>query len=82
MSGGVDSSVAALLLQQQGYEVHGLYMFNWEEDEQGYCTAAEDFQDAQRVCEHLGIPLHRIDFADEESLTRSPPASRRCHFAH
>ncbi|MDH3589752.1 MAG: tRNA 2-thiouridine(34) synthase MnmA, partial [Gammaproteobacteria bacterium] len=65
MSGGVDSSVAALLLQQQGYDVHGLYMFNWEEDEQGYCTAAEDFQDARRVCEHLGLPLHQVSFAAE-----------------
>jgi tRNA-specific 2-thiouridylase len=65
MSGGVDSSVAALLLQQQGYVVEGLYMFNWAEDEQGYCSAAEDFQDAARVCEQLRIPLHRADFSKE-----------------
>ncbi|MBT8136605.1 MAG: tRNA 2-thiouridine(34) synthase MnmA [Gammaproteobacteria bacterium] len=65
MSGGVDSSVAALLLKQQGYDVHGLYMFNWDEDEQGYCTAAEDFQDARRVASLLDIPLHQVNFAAE-----------------
>jgi tRNA-specific 2-thiouridylase len=65
MSGGVDSSVAALLLQQQGYDVHGLFMSNWEEDEEGYCTSAEDFQDARKVAERLGIPLHRVSFASE-----------------
>ena len=65
MSGGVDSSVAALLLKKQGYDVHGLYMVNREEDEQGYCTAAEDFQDAARICEQLEIPLHKINFATE-----------------
>ncbi len=65
MSGGVDSSVSASLLQQQGYDVHGLFMFNWDEDETAYCTAAEDYQDARRVCEHLDIPLHRMDFARE-----------------
>ena len=47
MSGGVDSSVAAWLLQQQGYDVQGLFMSNWDEDEDGYCTAAQDFQDAR-----------------------------------
>jgi len=65
MSGGVDSSVAALLLIEQGYAVEGLYMFNWAEDEQGYCTAAEDYQDAARVCDELKIPLHRSDFSTE-----------------
>jgi tRNA-specific 2-thiouridylase len=65
MSGGVDSSVAAWQLQQQGYEVQGLFMSNWDEDEDGYCTAAEDFQDARRVCETLGIPLHKVSFAGE-----------------
>ncbi len=53
MSGGVDSSVAAWLLLQQGYEVQGLFMSNWDEDEDGYCTAAQDFQDARQVCEQL-----------------------------
>src|SRR5512145_698311 len=65
MSGGVDSSVAAWLLQQQGYTVQGLFMSNWDEDEDGYCTAAEDFQDARSVCEQLGIPLHKVSFAGE-----------------
>jgi tRNA-specific 2-thiouridylase len=65
MSGGVDSSVAAWLLLQQGYEVQGLFMSNWDEDEDGYCTAAEDYQDARRVCEQLGIALHKVSFAGE-----------------
>lgn len=65
MSGGVDSSVSACLLKEQGYRVSGLFMVNWTEDEEGYCTAAEDFQDARRVCEELEIPLHRVDFSKE-----------------
>jgi tRNA-specific 2-thiouridylase len=65
MSGGVDSSVAAWLLLQQGYEVQGLFMSNWDEDEDGYCTAAEDYQDARQVCEQLQIPLHKVSFAGE-----------------
>jgi tRNA-specific 2-thiouridylase len=63
LSGGVDSAVAALLLQQQGYRVQGLFMSNWEEDEEGYCTAADDYRDARRVCEVLDIPLHKVSFA-------------------
>lgn len=65
LSGGVDSAVAALLLQDAGHEVEALFMTNWEEDETGYCTAAADFQDARRVCAELGIPLHRANFAAE-----------------
>jgi tRNA-specific 2-thiouridylase len=65
MSGGVDSSVTAWLLTQQGYEVQGLFMSNWDEDEDGYCTAAQDFQDARAVCESLGVPLHKVSFAGE-----------------
>ena len=65
MSGGVDSSVSAALLIDQGYSVEGLFMFNWAEDEQGYCTAAEDFQGAAQVCNELKIPLHRADFSKE-----------------
>ena len=64
LSGGVDSAVAALLLQQQGAEVQALHMTNWEDDD-GYCTAAEDLQDARRVCEQLNIPLHHANFAKE-----------------
>jgi len=65
MSGGVDSAVAALLLKDAGHEVQGLFMSNWEEDEDGYCTAAADFQDARSVCAEIGIPLHRVSFARE-----------------
>jgi tRNA-specific 2-thiouridylase len=63
MSGGVDSAVAALKLRDAGYSVQGLFMANWEDD--GHCTAAADFQDARRVCDILGITLHRVSFADE-----------------
>jgi len=62
MSGGVDSAVAALLLRDAGYSVQGLFMSNWEDDD-GYCTTATDFQDARRVCDTLGIALHRVSFA-------------------
>jgi tRNA-specific 2-thiouridylase len=65
MSGGVDSSVTAWLLLQQGYDVQGLFMSNWDEDEDGYCTAAADYQDARTVCAQLGIPLHKVSFAGE-----------------
>lgn len=65
LSGGVDSAVAAWRLREQGYRVSGLFMQNWTEDEQGYCTAAEDFQSARAVAEELGIPLHRVDFSAE-----------------
>jgi tRNA-specific 2-thiouridylase len=64
MSGGVDSSVAALLLLEQGYRVEGLFMKNWEEtDDVAYCTAQQDLEDAQRVCEDLEIPLHQVNFS-------------------
>ncbi|PHM75194.1 tRNA 2-thiouridine(34) synthase MnmA [Xenorhabdus kozodoii] len=66
MSGGVDSSVSAYLLQQQGYQVAGLFMKNWEEDDsEEYCSAATDLADAQAVCDKLGIELHTINFAAE-----------------
>jgi tRNA-specific 2-thiouridylase len=64
MSGGVDSAVAALLLKRAGREVHGLYMSNWEDDD-SYCTGAQDFQDARATAAELGIPLHRVSFAAE-----------------
>ncbi len=66
MSGGVDSSVSAWLLMQQGYRVQGLFMKNWEEDDgTDYCTAKEDLADAQAVCDRLGIRLHTANFAAE-----------------
>jgi tRNA-specific 2-thiouridylase len=66
MSGGVDSSVAALLLKQQGHDIEGVFMKNWEEDDTDtYCPASEDMADAQAVCDQLQIPLHRVNFAAE-----------------
>ena len=66
MSGGVDSSLSALLLLEQGYQVEGLFMKNWEEDDgTEYCTAKEDFADAQSVSDTLGIKLHGANFAAE-----------------
>ena len=56
--------MAAVLLKDAGAEVHALHMTNWE-DEDGYCTAAGDYQDARTVCAELGIPLHRVNFARE-----------------
>ena len=66
ISGGVDSSVAALLLQRSGYQVEGLFMQNWEEDDRsGPCTSDADRKDALAVCGRLGIPFHARNFAAE-----------------
>jgi tRNA-specific 2-thiouridylase len=66
LSGGVDSSLAALLLKEQGYAVEGLFMKNWEEDDtEDYCSAAADIAEAEAVCNLLSIPLHTINFAAE-----------------
>ncbi|MGM0562694.1 MAG: tRNA 2-thiouridine(34) synthase MnmA, partial [Pseudomonadota bacterium] len=67
MSGGVDSSVTALTLLDQGYEVEGLFMKNWEEEDpdSAYCPAQIDMEDAQQVCDELEIPLHRVNFSRE-----------------
>lgn len=63
MSGGVDSSVAALLLQKQGYEVIGIFMKNWDDtDENGVCTATEDYDDVIKVCNQIGIPYYAVNF--------------------
>lgn len=63
MSGGVDSSVAALLLKQQGYDVIGIFMKNWDDtDENGVCTATEDYDDVIRVCNQIGIPYYAVNF--------------------
>ena len=64
LSGGVDSAVAALLLKQQGADVQALHMTNWEDDD-GYCSAATDYQDARLICEQIGIPLHRVNFTKQ-----------------
>ncbi|MGP4713614.1 MULTISPECIES: tRNA 2-thiouridine(34) synthase MnmA [unclassified Psychrobacter] len=66
MSGGVDSSVSAVLLKQAGFKVEGLFMKNWEEDDgTEYCTAMDDLADAQAVCDKIGIKLHTANFAME-----------------
>ena len=66
MSGGVDSSVAALLLKEQGYNVIGLFMNNWEEtDACGNCTGEEDFADVRRVANKIGVPYYSVNFAKE-----------------
>lgn len=66
MSGGVDSSVAAALLLEQGYEVVGLFMHNWEEDDDSdTCTAVRDYEDVKRVCNKLGIPYYTVNFAKQ-----------------
>lgn len=64
VSGGVDSAVAALLLREQGHDLEALFMANWDEDD-AYCSQAQDFQDARAVCKELGIVLHRVSFAEE-----------------
>jgi len=66
MSGGVDSSVAALLLKQQGYEVIGLFMKNWEDDDSDeYCSSRQDLLDAVSVADTIGIPIEAVNFAAE-----------------
>ena len=63
MSGGVDSSVAALLLKQQGYDVIGIFMKNWDDtDANGVCTATEDYKDVIEVCNQIGIPYYAVNF--------------------
>lgn len=66
LSGGVDSSVAAYLLLEQGYQVEGLFMKNWQDDdEDGHCTAEQDLSDAKAVATRLGIPLHSVNFSKQ-----------------
>lgn len=66
MSGGVDSSVAALLLKEQGYNVIGIFMKNWDEkDEEGNCTSDSDYEDARRVCDQIEIPCYTVNFVKE-----------------
>ena len=66
MSGGVDSSVSALLLKEQGYDVIGVFMKNWDDtDETGFCTATEDYEDVIAVCEQIGIPYYSVNFEKE-----------------
>lgn len=66
MSGGVDSSVTALLLKQQGFNVIGLFMKNWEEkDAQGVCTSSREYEDVVRVCDQIDIPYYSVNFVKE-----------------
>ena len=66
MSGGVDSAVAAYVLRQQGYDVVGIFMKNWEEeDESGVCTATADYEDVRSCCDNIGIPYYTVNFAKE-----------------
>ncbi len=66
MSGGVDSAVSALLLKRQGYEVIGVFMKNWaEDDDTGLCTAVQDFDDVRKVCDKLDIPYYSVNFVRE-----------------
>ena len=66
LSGGVDSSVAALILLEKGFNVEALFMKNWDEDDDDkYCNAAEDLSDAQQVADNLGIKLHTVNFSHE-----------------
>ncbi len=63
MSGGVDSSVTALLLKEQGYDVIGIFMKNWDDtDENGVCTATEDYKDVAKVAAQIGIPYYSVNF--------------------
>ena len=63
MSGGVDSSVAALRLKEQGYDVIGIFMKNWDDtDQNGVCTATEDYNDVIEVCNQIGIPYYAVNF--------------------
>jgi tRNA-specific 2-thiouridylase len=63
LSGGVDSAVAALLLRRAGHDVQGLFMHNWDDDDEGHCTSAQDLQDARAVAAELGIALHTVDLS-------------------
>jgi len=82
LSGGVDSAVVALLLLQQGWEVEGLFMKNWEEDDtEEYCSAAEDLQDAQAVADMLGIQLHSVNFASEYWMYSATARLNLRHFS-
>jgi hypothetical protein len=91
LSGGVVSAVAAWRLQVDGYRVSIVFMVNWTEDEQGYCTSAQDFQSARAVADELKIPLHRVDgsaeyrervfrhFLDDYAAGRTPNPDLLCN---
>src|SRR5690606_33205940 len=66
MSGGVDSAVSALLLKQEGYDVIGVFMNNWDDDaDDGACTSEGDWADVRRICEQIDIPYYAVNFSKE-----------------
>jgi len=65
MSGGVDSAVSAYLLKQDGYDVIGVFMKNWDEQKDGECLAAEDYEDVRDICNRLNIPYYTVNFEKE-----------------
>lgn len=84
ISGGVDSAVSALLLKNKGFNLHGVFMKNWDiTDETGYCSSESDWIDAQWICDRLEIPIQRVDFVKEywndvfEYLSSLPVLERR-----
>lgn len=83
MSGGVDSSVATLILKEQGYDVIGIFIKNWDEkDEFGVCTAEQDFADVRKVCDQIGIPYYTVNFENRNGLYRYRPLCpcRQCQW--
>ena len=73
MSGGVDSSISAVLLKELGYKVTGLFMKNWEEDDiDNNCSSKRDYEDAKRIADKLGINLLTINFSDNALVTETP----------
>ena len=64
MSGGVDSAVAAHLLKEQGYDVIGVFMKNWQDDGKG-CSAVQDYEDVKSVCDTIGIPYYTVNFEQQ-----------------
>ena len=70
MSGGVDSSISAIILKDMGFNIKGLFMKNWEEDDRdGNCNAKNDYQDAKRIADKLGIELLTVNFSGVISVT-------------
>ncbi len=83
MSGGVDSSVTALLLKEQGYDVIGIFMKNWDDtDENGFCTATEDYKDVAAVADQIGIPYYSVNFEKSTGTAYLSTFSRVSGWSH
>ena len=78
ISGGVDSSVTALLLKEKGFNVECIFMKNWEGDDEN-CTTSDDYKDALSVCDHLGLQLHSVNFSKEYFVAFVRPVSLIVH---